>query len=100
MRLIIFQRLPPKLTEVLALRREEGAALADGGDVYDALLDGYETSIKATEIETMFGAMRPRLVALRRAVLDQPAPEPLAGYFESDLKCALPTTWPKPLGTI
>ena len=81
-----FSAFAPKLTEVLALRREEGAALADGGDVYDALLDGYETSIKATEIETMFGAMRPRLVALRRAVLDQPAPEPLAGHFESDLQ--------------
>ena len=81
-----FSAFAPTLSEVLALRREEGAALADGGDVYDALLEGYEPSIKATEIEAMFGAMRPRLVALRAAVLDQPAPAPLTGHFDSDLQ--------------
>ena len=77
-----FSAFAPTLSEVLALRREEGAALAAGGDVYDALLDGYETGIKAPELESMFATMRPRLVALRAAVLDRPAPAPLTGQFD------------------
>ena len=32
----------PTLDQVLMLKREEAAALADDGNLYDALLDGYE----------------------------------------------------------
>ena len=71
----------PTLTEVIALRREEAACFAAGGDLYDALIDDYEPDTKAADLAAMFARMRPRLVALRAAVLDAVAPEPLTGHF-------------------
>ncbi|MBR9844210.1 MAG: carboxypeptidase M32 [Rhodobacteraceae bacterium] len=71
----------PVLEEVVRLKRLEGQALADGGDVYDAMIDDYEPEMTAAELQAMFEAMRPRLVALRGAVLEKaPAPK-LAGNF-------------------
>lgn len=77
-----FAAFAPALKEIIALRQEEGAALAAGGDVYDALLDDYEPGAKAADLEAMFGALRPRLVALREAVLAQPQPQGLNGAFD------------------
>ena len=57
----------PVLAEIVSLRREEAAALAAGGDLYDALLDDYEPGASGSEIQAMFDAMRPRLVRLRDA---------------------------------
>jgi len=75
----------PVLKEVVALKRAEGAALSAGGDVYDAMLDDYEPGASAAELAAMFDALRPRLVALRAAILDAPAPAKLQGRFdESD----------------
>ena len=79
----------PTLARVVALRQEEGAALASGGDVYDALLDDYEPEAKAAELSDMFGALRPRLVALREAILAGPQPEPLSGCFDEAAQLAL-----------
>ena len=79
----------PTLAEVIALRREEAEALAEGGDLYDALLDDFEPGAKASDLEAMFGALRPRLVALREAVLAQPKPASLNGAFDEDLQMAL-----------
>lgn len=59
----------PTLAEVVRLKREEAAALSDGGDPYDALLDDYEPGATGQGIAAMFDRMRPRLVALRAAVL-------------------------------
>jgi carboxypeptidase Taq len=56
----------PTLAEVLALKRQEAAALAEGGDLYDALVDDYEPGATAASLAAMFGRMRPRLVALAR----------------------------------
>ncbi|MCW9042788.1 MAG: carboxypeptidase M32 [Pseudopelagicola sp.] len=71
----------PVLDEVVHLKRLEGQALADGGNVYDAMIDDYEPDMTAAELQAMFDAMRPRLVALRGAVLDKaPAPK-LSGSF-------------------
>ncbi|MHA6261959.1 carboxypeptidase M32 [Arenibacterium sp. CAU 1754] len=72
----------PVLAEVVALKREEGAALAAGGDVYDAMLEDYEPGITGAEIAALFDAMRPRLVALRAAILDKPAPQGLTGTYD------------------
>jgi carboxypeptidase Taq len=74
----------PTLSEVLALKREEAAALASGGDLYDALIDDYEPGATAESLGAMFDRMRPRLVALREAVLAHPAPAPLVGHFSTD----------------
>ena len=60
--------------------------MAVEGDVYDALLDGYETGIKASELEAMFDSMRPRLVALRAAVRDRPVPMQVIGEFDAELQ--------------
>ncbi|MGR3463923.1 carboxypeptidase M32 [Limimaricola sp.] len=79
----------PTLSRVVALRQEEGQALAQGGDIYDALLDDYEPGAKAAELDAMFGALRPRLVALREAILARPQPASLAGDFDEAAQLAL-----------
>ena len=71
----------PVLEEVVALKREEGAALAQGGDIYDAMLQDYEPGTAGAEIAAIFDAMRPRLVALRAAILEKPAPKGVSGSF-------------------
>ncbi|MFN4131352.1 MAG: carboxypeptidase M32, partial [Paracoccaceae bacterium] len=72
----------PTLVEVIRLRREEAACLAQGGDLYDALIDDYEPGATAQSLGAMFDAMRPRLVALRSAVLGAAhQPAKLEGHF-------------------
>jgi carboxypeptidase Taq len=79
----------PTLEQVVRLRREEGQALAQGGDVYDALLDGYEPGAKSDDLAAMFAALRPRLVALREAVLGAGPVPALAGHFDEAGQLAL-----------
>ena len=74
----------PTLARVVELRREEGAAIAQGGDVYDALLDGYEPGTTSTELQAMFGALRPRLVALRERLRAAPPAPELSGSFSEE----------------
>jgi len=73
----------PTLAEVVQLKREEGQVLAAGGDLYDAMLDDYEPGITGAEIAGIFDAMRPRLVALRAAILEKPMPAGLSGSFDA-----------------
>ncbi|SIN90418.1 carboxypeptidase M32 [Vannielia litorea] len=80
----------PVLDEVLKLKREEAAALASGGDLYDALLDDYEPGARAADLEAMFGALRPRLVALREAVLGSAhQPAELTGTYAETIQLEL-----------
>jgi len=79
----------PVLEEVVALKREEGQALANGGDVYDAMIDDYEPEMTAAELAAMFDTMRPRLVALREAVLAAEPPMPLRGHFPAEQQMEL-----------
>ena len=74
----------PTLAEVIALKREEAAALAQGGDLYDALMDDYEPGATAATIGAMFDRMRPRLVRLRAAVLEKTAPPKLNHSFGTE----------------
>jgi len=75
----------PTLAEVISLKRAEAAALAQGGDPYDALIDDYEPGATAASLGAMFDRMRPRLVALRAAVLGAAhQPQALQGHFGSD----------------
>ncbi len=54
----------PALARVVAIKREEAAALADGGDPYDALLERYEAGLTASAIEPIFDCLRRGLVEL------------------------------------
>jgi carboxypeptidase Taq len=74
----------PTLARVIELRRQEAACLAEGGDLYDALLNDYEPEATAATIGAMFDRMRPRLVALREAVLAAKPPAALQGSFAQE----------------
>jgi carboxypeptidase Taq len=79
----------PTLAEVVALRRQEAECLAQGGDLYDALMDDYEPGATAATMGAMFDRMRPRLVALRGAVLEKAAPAAVTGHFAKEAQLAL-----------
>ncbi len=77
-----FAAFQPVLEEIVSLRREEAAALANGGDLYDALLDDYEPGASGQTIQALFDAMRPRLVNLRDAALGAThQPEKVIGTY-------------------
>lgn len=85
-----FNSFAPTLEKIVSLKREEAAALAEGGDLYDALLDDYEPGAKAADLEAMFAALRPRLVALREKILAAAyQPASLQGQFAEAGQLAL-----------
>ncbi|WP_415402805.1 carboxypeptidase M32 [Tateyamaria sp. SN3-11] len=79
----------PVLAEVIDLKREEGAALAAGGDIYDAMLADYEPGTTAADLEGMFGALRPALTELRAAILEKPMPQGVSGSFDETAQLRL-----------
>ena len=79
----------PMLSEVVSLRIQEAQAIAGDADPYDALLDDYEPEATGASIAAMFDSLRPRLVALRNAILEKPAPQPLSGTFDETAQLAL-----------
>ncbi|WP_420555722.1 carboxypeptidase M32 [Roseovarius sp.] len=79
----------PTLAEVVKLRREEAAALAEGGDLYDALVDDFEPNGKAAEFARIFDEMRPGLVALRERALAAPPVAPLSASFDMNKQMVL-----------
>ena len=81
----------PVLADVVALRQQEADALAQGGNRYDALLNDYEPGATGAEIAAMFAALRPGLVDLRAAILDQPKAPVLTGHFDTAAQMALST---------
>ncbi len=85
-----FPAFAPTLARIVALKREEAAALAAGGDLYDALLDDYEPGATGAELQAMFDALRPRLVALRDRVMGAShQPAALEGQFDEAAQMAL-----------
>ena len=93
-----FAAFAPTLEQVIALKREEGAALAAGGDVYDAMLQDYEPGATAAEIEAMFGALRPELARLRAAVRAAEAPMQVSGSFDETAQMKLTRKLAKTFG--
>lgn len=79
----------PTLARVVDLRRQEASAVADGGDLYDAMLQDYEPGTTAAEIGALFGRMRPRLVALRDRLAGADMPPALDGHFDSAAQMTL-----------
>lgn len=85
-----FEDFAPTLERVVALKREEAAAIAEGGDMYDAMLQDFEPGTTSAEIAAMFDALRPRLVALRSKILGaEKTPKALDRSFEADAQMAL-----------
>lgn len=84
-----FAAFAPTLSEVLDLKREEGAALAKDGNIYDALLDDYEPGATSAELAAMFDALRPGLVDLRTAILERPKPKGVSGEFDEAAQMVL-----------
>jgi carboxypeptidase Taq len=79
----------PTLSQVVALKREYAEALSEG-DLYDALLEDYEPGTTGASLTAMFGRMRPRLVALREAVLGAAyQPPKLEGVFPENAQLRL-----------
>jgi carboxypeptidase Taq len=93
-----FKTFAPTLKEVIALKREEGKALAAGGDVYDAMLADYEPGTTGADLQAMFGAMRPVLSELRAAILDADAPPKLEGTFDEGAQMKLTRLLAKTFG--
>jgi carboxypeptidase Taq len=67
-----FATFRPWLEKIVALKREEAAALSGGGAgngvLYDALLDEYEPGAKSADVARIFAALREALVPLVRAI--------------------------------
>ncbi|WP_299768171.1 carboxypeptidase M32 [uncultured Tateyamaria sp.] len=93
-----YKAFAPVLEEVVTLKREEGAALANGGDLYDAMLEDYEPGTTGADLEVMFGALRPALTSLRAAILERPAPDGVTGTFDDVVQLRLSTLLAKTFG--
>ncbi|WP_298969628.1 carboxypeptidase M32 [uncultured Roseobacter sp.] len=93
-----FAAFAPTLEEVIKLKREEGQALANGGDIYDAMLADYEPGTTGAQLEAMFGALRPELSVLRAAVLAAEAPAQLTGTFDEAAQMKLTRKLAKAFG--
>ncbi|MEM6482534.1 MAG: carboxypeptidase M32 [Pseudomonadota bacterium] len=79
----------PTLKEVVALKREEFAAVSEGRDLYDTMIDDFEPGTTAAELGAIFDQMRPRLVSLRQSALDAPSLPALKGEFPEEVQLAL-----------
>ena len=88
----------PTLKEVIALKREEGQALAAGGDVYDAMLADYEPGTTGADVQAMFSALRPVLSELRAAVHGADQPPVLRGTYDEGAQMKLTRQLAKTFG--
>ncbi|MBU2890756.1 carboxypeptidase M32 [Celeribacter halophilus] len=79
-----FAHFAPTFKEVVRLRREEAAALKEGTDydLWDALHQDYEPGSTGAQLDAMFGALRPRLVALRDKIMGADQPKGLSGTYD------------------
>lgn len=93
-----FKAFAPTLAEVIMLKREEGQALAAGGDVYDAMLADYEPGTTGADLEAMFGSMRPVLSDLRAAIREAKPVAPLTGDFDEGAQMKLTRQLAKAFG--
>jgi carboxypeptidase Taq len=84
-----FAAFAPTLAEVVRLKREEAAALAGQGDLYDAMIDDYEPGAIAAGLAAIFDEMRPRLVALRDRALGADGVDPVRGDFDMEKQLRL-----------
>lgn len=86
-----FAAFAPELGSLLALKREEAAALAGpGGSAYDALLDHYEPGATAAALTPLFERLRAELTPLIAAASGAPSDDSAArGHFPAEAQRAL-----------
>ncbi|MEZ6092280.1 MAG: carboxypeptidase M32 [Pirellulaceae bacterium] len=63
-----FKSFLPCLEEIIRLKIESAEHLADGGDLYDTLLDEYEPDAKSEQLAEVFKSLRAELVPLVAAI--------------------------------
>ncbi|MBI5549008.1 MAG: carboxypeptidase M32 [Deltaproteobacteria bacterium] len=76
-----FSAFRPHLEVLIRLRREQADALGHAGERYDALLEGYEPSMRVERLAPLLERLREKLVPLVKAIVDtgrKPA-NPFAG---------------------
>lgn len=90
-----FETFRPWLQQVVALKREEAAALGSGSGVaYDALLDDYEPGAKTADVARVFAGLRKDLVPLVQAIHQaktRPNPEILTRRYPKDAQRSFAT---------
>lgn len=83
-----FARFAPSLERLLALRREQADAIGvpDGGEPYDALLEGYEPGMRVARLAPILQRLVGWLAPVVAAIDAAPAPEDgfLAGHFDAE----------------
>ncbi|MCO8125570.1 carboxypeptidase M32 [Stieleria sp. TO1_6] len=69
-----FERFKPALVEMISLKQEAGARLADGTEhsVYEALMDEYEPDASVQQLAPVFADLKTRLADLIARVKDAP----------------------------
>ncbi len=96
-----FAAFVPTLGRIVALKREEAAALAAGAGKdarYEALLDKFEPGAKVAEVAPLLEGLRPRLSALRAAIAEKPLPAGPKGRFPAGKQLRLARMVAKRLG--
>lgn len=69
-----FASFRPHLSRVIELKQEYAGFFAPYEHMYDPLLDDYEPGMKTAEVEAVFQSLRPRQVALVRAIAERGRP--------------------------
>jgi carboxypeptidase Taq len=87
-----FGRFAPALGTLVGLRREMADALGvpEGGERYDALLDGWEEGMRVARLEPLFQRLTGWLVPLVDRIAAAPPPDTsfLQGRFDADAQWA------------
>ncbi len=63
-----FQGFAPWLARMAELKRQEARCLVKNGSPYNALLDDYEPGMTTTELDSLFGRLRPALSRLLASI--------------------------------
>ena len=83
-----FAAFAPHLQKVLDLKRQYVTFFPPSEHPYDVLLDDCEPGMKTSEVKVLFGTLRPRQVALIKAIATRPPIDDSflgGGYAEADM---------------
>jgi carboxypeptidase Taq len=79
-----FAAFRPYLERIVDLRRQYADCFQPYDHIYDPLLDDFERGMKTSEVQAIFGALRPQQVALIQAIAGRPQVD------DSFLRCTYP----------